>query len=95
MKIILENRFKDAESRFDISIIAIHEKSMFIMFNDSDDMERFIDYFVESADEDIRQNLINDMMIGKENDFVGIPFHYFNKDINFLIYDNDAFISKK
>lgn len=43
MKIIIENRFKDPDSIFNVKIMAVHERKMFIMFEDSKTMERFID----------------------------------------------------
>ena len=95
MKIIIENRFKDPDSIFNVKIMAVHERKMFIMFEDSKTMERFIDYMVKSADEDIREHLIEDMMIEKKHVYVGIPMHYFNDCNKFLIYDNEAFMSNK
>ena len=95
MKIIIEKRFKDPDSIFNVKIMAVHERKMFIMFEDSKTMERFIDYMVKSADEDIREHLIEDMMIGKKHVYVGITMHYFNDCNKFLIYDNEAFMSNK
>ena len=100
MKIIIENRFKDPDSIFNVKIMAVHERKMFIMFEDSKTMERFIDYMVKSADEDIREQMStllskDNMMIGKKHVYVGIPMHYFNDCNKFLIYDNEAFMSNK
>ena len=94
MKIIIENKHNDPDSIFDVNIMAVHEKKMFIMFNNQDDMDRFIKYLHDSVDEDIREHLMHDLMIGKEYVYVGIPFHYISNGIKFLIYDNDCFIHK-
>lgn len=90
MKIIIENKHNDPDSIFDICIIAIHEKTMFIRFENSHHMKRFIEYIIESADEDVREHLIEDMEVDdKKYIFVGIPMHYINSNIKFQIKDDE------
>ena len=90
MKLIIENKIQDSDSIFDVCILVIHEKTMFIRFENSNQLKTFVDYIVESADEDVKQHLIADMKVDdNEFVFVGIPLHYINNEIRFQIKDDE------